>query len=137
MKTLELDSKKKVLIVDLHDIDIKYKPKIIQDSFGFWIYFKITGNKPAKIEIPHTCFDYKNYKDYKFLCKGSELTEEIASELVDETIMYEKHKVKCYRYRSYIEGFVGFDNAKEAIISAVESKDKSIVISKCLIFVKK
>ena len=122
MKTLELDSKKKVLIVDLHDIDIKYKPKIIQDSFGFWIYFKITGNKPAKIEIPHTCFDYKNYKDYKFICKGSELTEEMASELVDETIMYEKHKVKCYRYRSYIKGFVGFDNAKESFISAVESK---------------
>ena len=61
---------------------------------------------------------------YEFLCEGSDLTEEIASELVDETIMYEKHKVKCYRYRSYIKGFVGFDNAKEAIISAVESKDK-------------
>ena len=76
-------------------------------------------------------------KGYEFLCDGSELTEEIASELVDETIMYEKHKVKCYRYRSYIEGFVGFDNAKESLISAVESKDKSIDISKCLIFVKK
>ncbi len=60
--------------------------------------------------------------DYEFICKGSELTEEIASELVDETIMYEKHKVKCYRYRSYKEGFVGFDNAIESFISAVESK---------------
>ena len=37
MKTLELKLKKYVLIVDLHDIDIKYKPKIIQDSFGYWI----------------------------------------------------------------------------------------------------
>ena len=36
--------------------------------------------------------------------------------------MYEKHKVKCYRYRSYKEGFVGFDNAKESFISAIESK---------------
>ena len=60
---------------------------------------------------------------FYFLCKGSELTEEITSELVDETIMYEKHKVKCYRYRSYIEGFVGFDNALESFISALESKD--------------
>ena len=122
MKTLELKLKKDVLIVDLPNIDVNSKPKIIQDSFGFWIYFKIKGHKPAKIEIPHTFFDYKNYKNYKFLCKGSDITEEIASELVNETLMYEKHKVKCYRYRSYKEGFVGFDNAIESFISAVESK---------------
>ena len=61
-------------------------------------------------------------KKWNFICLGSELTEEIASELVNETIMYEKHKVKCYRYRSYKEGFVGFDNAIESFISAVESK---------------
>ena len=102
MKTLKLNLKKKVLIVDLED-----------DEAGF-----ING-------------------DYEFLCDGSELTEEIASELVEETIMYEKHKVKCYRYRSYREGFVAFNNAKESFISAVESKDKSIDISKCLIFIKK
>ena len=36
--------------------------------------------------------------------------------------MYEKHKVKCYRYRSYREGFVAFDNSIESFISAVESK---------------
>ena len=122
MKTLELQLKKDVLIVDLPNIDVNSKPKIIQDNFGFLIYFKIKGHKPAKIEIPHTFFDYKNYKNYEFLCKGSELTEEIASELVNETIIYEKHKVKCYRYRSYRDGFVAFDNAKESLISAVESK---------------
>ena len=61
-------------------------------------------------------------KGYEFLCKGSELTKKIARELVDETIMYEKHKVKCYRYRSYREGFVAFDNSIESFISAVESK---------------
>ena len=61
-------------------------------------------------------------KGYEFLCKGSELTKKIARELVDETIMYEKHKVKCYRYRSYREGFVAFDNPIESFISAVESK---------------
>ena len=121
MKTLELKLKKDVLIVDLHDIDIKYKPKIIQDSFGFWIYFKITGNKPAKIEIPHTCFDYKNYKDYKFLCKGSELTEEIASELVEMEYsgLYKKSFYIDYDRPSLLLKF-----AKESFISAVESKEK-------------
>ena len=87
MKTLELELKKELLIVDLEN-----------ESAGF-----ING-------------------DYDFLCDGSELTEEIASELVDETIMYEKHRVKCYRYRSYREGFVAFDNSIESFISAVESK---------------
>ena len=136
MKTLELELKKKVLIVDLHDIDIKHKPKIIQDSFGFWIYFKITGNKPAKIEIPHTCFDYKNYKDYKFLCKGSELTEEIASELVEEHYMNGVRSYEIYNDYRYNDAR-WLDDAKESFISAVESKDKSIDISKCLIFIKK
>lgn len=87
MKTLELDLKKKVFIVD-------------------------TTAPIEAIEI----------EGYEFFCKGSELTEEIASELVDETIMYEKHKVKCYRYRSYREGFVAFDSVIESFISGVESK---------------
>ena len=119
MKILELDLKKKVLIVDENDFDYY---ELSENG----IYFKLEKGDRY----------YLGWK-FEFICKGSELTEEIASELVDETIMYEKHKVKCYRYRSYIEGFVGFDNAKEAIISAVESKEKSIDISKCLIFVKK
>ena len=104
MKTLELKLKKDVLIVDLPNIDVNSKPKIIQDSFGFWIYFKIKGHKPAKIEIPHTFFDYKNYKNYKFLCKGSEFTEEIASEL--------------FEYDDFLNCF-------EAYIDTVPSIDKS------------
>ena len=117
MKILELKLKKDVLIVDKNDF--KYY-SIIDNE----IIFKLKDVHLRRIK-----------GNYKFLC--SELTEKIASKLIDETIMYEKHKVKCYRYRSYIEGFVGFDNAKESLISAVESKDKSIDISKCLIFVKK
>ena len=104
MKTLELKLKKDVLIVDENDFEYYELSKN-------GIYFKIEKGDRY----------YLGWK-FEFLCKGSDLTEEIASELVDETIMYEKHKVKCYRYRSYIEGFVAFDNAKEAIISAVESK---------------
>ena len=106
MKILELDLKKKVLIVDL-PIDAKN------------VY--MSGNSII-YNTDKSCIAKQINDDYEFLCKGSELTEEMASELVDETIMYEKHKVKCYRYRSYIKGFVGFDNAKESFISAVESK---------------
>ena len=97
MKILELKLKKDVLIVDAEGLEITQA--LIFNKFGNY-----------------------NLSYYDYICKGSELTEEIASELVDETIMYEKHKVKCYRYRSYIEGFVGFDNALESFISAVESK---------------
>ena len=137
MKTLELKLKKDVLIVDLPNIDVNSKPKIIQDNFGFWIYFKIKGHKPAKIEIPHTFFDYKNYKNYEFICKGSELTEEIASELVELTIMNLTYGDNKHKYRSYVNYNLGFDNAIESFISAVKSKDESIDINKCLIFVKK
>ena len=108
MKTLELDLKKKVIIVEIPRLaDYEFINKECK-------YLKV-GNEEIKLNA-------STLDKFEFLCKGSELTEEIASELVDETIMYEKHKVKCYRYRSYIEGFVGFDNAKEAVISAVESK---------------
>ena len=97
MKTLELKLKKDVLIVDAEGLEITQA--LIFNKFGNY-----------------------NLSYYDYICKGSELTEEIASELVDETIMYEKHKVKCYRYRSYREGFVAFDNPIESFISAVESK---------------
>ena len=110
MKTLELDLKKKVLIVEIPRLaDYEFINKECK-------YLKI-GNEEVKLNA-------STLDKFEFFCKGSDLTEEIASELVDETIMYEKHKVKCYRYRSYIEGFVGFDNANDALISAVESKEK-------------
>ena len=108
MKTLELKLKKDVLIVEIPRLaDYEFINKECK-------YLKV-GNEEIKLNA-------STLDKFEFLCKGSELTEEIASELVDETIMYEKHKVKCYRYRSYREGFVAFDNAKESFISAVESK---------------
>ena len=108
MKTLELKLKKYVFIVEI--------PRLVDYEFinKECKYLKI-GNEEIKLNA-------STLDKFEFLCKGSELTEEIASELVDETIMYEKHKVKCYRYRSYREGFVAFNNAKESLISAVESK---------------
>ena len=100
MKTLELDLKKKVLIVDLED------------------------NEATHI------------KGYEFLCDGSELTEEIASELVEEHYMNGIRSYEIYNDYRYNDSR-WLDNAKESFISAVESKDKSIDINKCLIFVKK
>ena len=117
MKTLELKLKKDVIIVDIPRLaDYEFINKECK-------YLKV-GNEEIKLNA-------STLDKFEFLCKGSELTEEIASELVDETIMYEKHKVKCYRYRSYIEGFVGFDNAKESFISAVESKGFYWLEKKC------
>ena len=107
MKTLELKLKKDVLIVEI--------PRLADYEFinRECKYLKV-GNEEIKLNA-------STLDKFEFLCKGSELTEEIASELVNETLMYEKHKVKCYRYRSYKEGFVGFDNAIESFISAIES----------------
>ena len=71
---------------------------------------------------------------FYFLCKGSELTEEMASELVEMeySCLYKKNFYIDYDRPSLLLKF-----AKESFISAVESKDKSIDINKCLIFVKK
>ena len=62
-------------------------------------------------------------KGYEFLCDGSELTEEIASELVDKTIMHLTYGDNKHKYRSYVNYNLGFDNALESFISAVESKE--------------
>jgi hypothetical protein len=62
--------------------------------------------------------------NYDFLCDGSELTEEIASELVELTIMYLTYGDNKHKYRSYVNYNLGFDNELESFISAVESKEK-------------
>lgn len=63
MKTLELDLKKKVLIVDENDFDY-------YELFKEGIYLKLANGDRDFIEGE---FEYK--------CKGSELTEEIAREI--------------------------------------------------------
>ena len=84
MKTLELDLKKKVFIVDLED-----------DEAGF-----ING-------------------DYEFLCDGSELTEEIASELVD---YWQNMANDGFIFENYKDNIPKKLTAKKSFISAVESK---------------
>ena len=81
MKTLELQLKKELLIVDLED-----------DAAGI-----ING-------------------DYEFLCDGSELTEEIASGLVET---YEINFYVDYNSPNYYGYCI---NSLESFISAVESK---------------
>ena len=94
MKTLELKLKKDVLIVDAEGLEITQA--LIFNKFGNY-----------------------NLSYYDYICKGSELTEEIASELVDKSIytgLYahyvDKIHVNTYCYNSAIESF----------ISGVESK---------------
>ena len=123
MKTLELKLKKDVLIVEIPRLaDYEFINKECK-------YLKI-GNEEIKLNA-------STLDKFEFLCKGSDLTEEIASELVELTIMHLTYGDNKHKYRSYVNYNLGFDNALESVISAVESKDKDIDINKCLIFVKK
>jgi hypothetical protein len=109
MKTLELKLKKDVLIVDTID---------------FILTEEMINNKVDNIILA----------DYEFLCKGSGLTEEIASELVE---YWQNMANDGFIYENYNTNLPKKKTAVESFISAVESKDKSIDINKCLIFVKK
>ena len=105
MKILELDLKKKVLIVDENDFDYY---ELSENG----IYFKLEKGD-------------RYYLGWKFevLCKGSELTEEIASELVEEHYMSGVRSYEIYNDYRYNDAR-WLDNALESFISAVESKEK-------------
>ena len=109
MKTLELNLKKDVLIVD----------SISQDIANGIIFQK---------------FGVKKLSEFEFICKGSELTEEIAIELVD---YWQNMANDGFIFENYKDNIPKKLTANDAFISAVESKDKDIDINKCLIFVKK
>ena len=120
MKILELKLKKDVLIVEIPRLaDYEFINKECK-------YLKI-GNEEVKLNA-------STLDKFEFLCKGSELTEEIASELVDYWQNMANDGFIFENYKDYIPKKL---TANDALISAVESKDKSIDISKCLIFVKK
>ena len=123
MKTLELKLKKDVLIVEIPRLaDYEFINKECK-------YLKV-GNEEIKLNA-------STLDKFEFFCKGSDLIEEIASELVELTIMHLTYGDNKHKYRSYVNYNLGFVNALESVISAVESKDKDIDINKCLIFVKK
>ena len=120
MKTLELKLKKDVLIVEI--------PRLADYEFinRECKYLKV-GNEEIKLNA-------STLDKFEFLCKGSELTEEIASELVE---YWQNMANDGFIYENYKTNLPKKKTAVESVISAVESKDKSIDINKCLIFVKK
>ena len=90
MKILELDLKKKVLIVQPEETG----------NINYWV-------------TSHS-------KDWDFICLGSELTEEIASELVD---FWQNTANDGFIYENYKTNLPKKETAVESFISAVESKD--------------
>ena len=120
MKTLEIKLKKDVLIVEspldaydvsigTHCIGVRTNENVEKDTNGFYHIYKkglFFGDVDIKLE---------------FICKGSELTEEIASELVKTTWIHDI-KILC-KYKNYnSEGDGSYFSAVKSFISAVESK---------------
>ena len=106
MNTLELNLKKKVLIVDL-PIDAKN------------VY--MSGNSII-YNSDKSCIVKPINDDYEFICKGSELTEEIASELVDNFKL--DFNKSFYVFKDYTMDCNKFSKSIPSFISAVESKEK-------------
>ena len=109
MKTLEIKLKKYVLIVEIPRLaDYEFIDKECK-------YLKV-GNEEIKLNA-------STLDKFEFLCKGSELTEEIASELVEEHYMSGVRSYEIYNDYRYNDAR-WLDNALESFISAVESKEK-------------
>ena len=108
MKTLELKLKKKVLIVEI--------PRLADYEFinRECKYLKI-GNEEIKLNA-------STLDKFEFLCKGSDLTEEIASELI-EKFELDFNKEFCV-FKDYINDCNRFSKSIPSFISAVESKEK-------------
>ena len=108
MKTLELKLKKDVLIVEIPRLaDYEFINKECK-------YLKV-GNEEIKLNA-------STLDKFEFLCKGSELTEEIASELVEEHYMSGVRSYEIYNDYRYNDAR-WLDNALDSFISAIESKD--------------
>ena len=105
MKTLELDLKKYVLIVEIPRLaDYEFINKESK-------YLKI-GNEEIKLNI-------STLDKLEFLCKGSELTEEIASELVD---YWQNMANDGFIFENYKDNLPKKLTAKKSFKSAIESK---------------
>jgi len=105
MKTLELKLKKDVFIVDI-PIDAK-NIYLSGDSVVF------NTNK--------SCIIKSLNGNYKFLCKGSDLTEEIASELVEQSYSNLEESIMYRDYMAKYDDEVLYE-ALDSFKSAIESK---------------
>ena len=107
MKTLELKLKKYVLIVEIPRLsDYEFINKECK-------YLKV-GNEEIKLNA-------STLDKFEFICKGSELTEEIASELVD---YWQNMANDGFIFENYKDNIPKKLTAKKSFISAVESKGK-------------
>ena len=105
MKTLELKLKKDVLIVEIPILaDYEFINKECK-------YLKV-GNEEIKLNA-------STLDKFEFLCKGSELTEEIASELVD---YWQNMANDGFIFENYKDNIPKKLTAKKSFISAIESK---------------
>lgn len=96
MKTLELNLEKRLLIVEAKNEGIAKS----------WIF------------VNH---GMKTMMDSKLICKGSELTDEIAEALVYKTALFEGGGMHYQNYKQLI-GKEWFFTALQSFISAIESK---------------
>ena len=105
MKTLELKLKKDVLIVEIPRLaDYEFINKECK-------YLKV-GNEEIKLNA-------STLDKFEVICKGSELTEEIASELVD---YWQNMANDGFIFENYKDNIPKKLTAKKSFISAVESK---------------
>ena len=122
MKILELQLKKDMLIVEApldaydvsigtHCIGVRTNENVEKDTNGLYHIYKkglFFGDVEMKLE---------------FLCKGSELTEEIASELVE--VDYSNFQSDDENYelkKNYVKDTFEFMSFEVSFISAVETK---------------
>lgn len=137
MKTLELKLKKDVLIVDLPQKFQNFKEVTITNNIPF---AKGKGNRTCLFIIFRDILDNEDLNEYlkkglkrivldyiegefEYKCKGSELTEEIASELVE--VDYSNFQSDDENYelkKNYVKDTFEFMSFEESFISAVESK---------------
>ena len=107
MKTLEKKLKKYVLIVEIPRLaDYEFINKECK-------YLKV-GNEEIKLNA-------STLDKFEFFCKGSELTEEMASELVD---YWQNMANDGFIFENYKDNLPKKLTANDALISAVESKEK-------------
>ena len=105
MKTLELKLKKDVLIVEI--------PRLADYEFiNRECKYLIVGKEEIKLNA-------STLDKFEVLCKGSELTEEIASELVD---FWQNMANDGFVYENYKDNIPKKLTAVDSFISAVESK---------------
>lgn len=107
MQTLELKLKKDVLIVEIPRLaDYEFINKECK-------YLKI-GNEEIKLNA-------STLDKFEFLCKGSELTEEIASELVEQSYSNLEESIMYRDYMAKYDDEVLYE-ALKSFKSAIESK---------------